>query len=311
MKSVSMTLKLKSSFISPFQSDTLFGHFCWTYLELYGEQALDKLLGDKQEPPIVFSDGFPSGFLPMPFLAPVIFSDEEKDKLGKDFKNKQFIEKDMLLQHLNGLTKRKIAELYMNKQFKEPPKYKKLPVFKNSLDSRTHTTQGNSGQLFASRENFSNHPVDIYAVYNPNLLEQKQIKAVFDVMGICGYGKDASTGRGRFEAEIKTEDINNLKDVTPNAFISLSSCVPSDESLLLYGKTFTKFGKHGGSLAGAGKHFKNPVILFKAGSTFKTDEIKPVYGKLLSNLTTKEVGKKHVHNACTVPLFCRIPDGDL
>ena len=49
---------------TPLQSDTFFGEFCWHYRFLYGEEKLRNILGEK--PAVVFSNGLPEGYLPMP-----------------------------------------------------------------------------------------------------------------------------------------------------------------------------------------------------------------------------------------------------
>ncbi|MFQ6063347.1 MAG: RAMP superfamily CRISPR-associated protein [Methanosarcinales archaeon] len=57
----------KSSFLTKFQSDTIFGHLCWAIRYLHGEDELLEFLGKyKKEPPILVSNGFASGRMPRP-----------------------------------------------------------------------------------------------------------------------------------------------------------------------------------------------------------------------------------------------------
>jgi len=73
-----ITIKPTSPFITPLQSDTIFGHFAWGYRYCFGEKKLNELLKTfKQKPFIVFSDGFIKGTLPKPFLKPYLPKNEE------------------------------------------------------------------------------------------------------------------------------------------------------------------------------------------------------------------------------------------
>lgn len=67
---------------TPFRSDTLFGSACWTMLWYKGENALKEFLGkaEKGEPELVFSDGFPCGYLPIPFFVSLKEKDINTDR---------------------------------------------------------------------------------------------------------------------------------------------------------------------------------------------------------------------------------------
>ncbi len=94
MKSyTSFTLKIKpvSPFLTPLESDTLFGHICWAmaYLEGFsGSKNLNAFLVefDTQNPPLIMSNAFPGGYLPFPLLPP--FTQPEKAALEKRFLEK-------------------------------------------------------------------------------------------------------------------------------------------------------------------------------------------------------------------------------
>ena len=62
------TLKLHTAFGTPLAGDTLFGQLCWTAREHLGEAELERLLKGytSDNPWLVVSDGFPSGYLPKP-----------------------------------------------------------------------------------------------------------------------------------------------------------------------------------------------------------------------------------------------------
>jgi CRISPR-associated protein Csm4 len=142
-----------------------------------------------------------------------------------------------------------------------------------------------------------------------NIISKEKIEQIIKIIGFTGYGKNASTGSGRFELlSISEADFLDNPPACANSFVSLSTGNPYDfktqpQELLAYGKVFTKFGKHGKALSAFGKYIKKPIILYKAGSTFfKEDfELKQAYGKILNNISL--FGAKHVHNVYVIPLF--------
>lgn len=88
-----LTLEIKSPVITPFQADTIFGHFSWALKYLKGEDRLMEFLkGFKaNSTPLLVSDGFPQGFLPKPILRPPGMKETEElivEYFGKDMKSK-------------------------------------------------------------------------------------------------------------------------------------------------------------------------------------------------------------------------------
>jgi len=72
MKTYRVRLGLDSASLSAWQSDTIFGHLCWTVRYEEGEEALGEFLAPflAGEPPLVLSNGFPGDLLPRPVLPP-------------------------------------------------------------------------------------------------------------------------------------------------------------------------------------------------------------------------------------------------
>lgn len=86
MKSARIKIKLKSSVITPFMADTIFGHLAWAVKYLYGEDFLKDFLTQYNElPPFVTSNGFPEGFLPRP-CTDMLSADEEEKLLESYYK---------------------------------------------------------------------------------------------------------------------------------------------------------------------------------------------------------------------------------
>jgi len=79
MKTYEIIINPKSSSLTKFQSDTIFGHLCWALRYLHGEEELNNFIAKyKESPPILVSNGFPSGRMPRPIRNPLEREDVEK-----------------------------------------------------------------------------------------------------------------------------------------------------------------------------------------------------------------------------------------
>ncbi len=326
------TLKLKIKPLSPFktqlQSDTIFGMFCWNYLYLYSEERLKKLLGNfEATPSIVFSDGFFEGYLPKPLLEPLtldgillllqdIFGESDREKIYsylKKIKKKSNLSVEAMLNLLkNKLTSQVIYEAVIEELIKKDEEKKMVEsasFIKNSVNRITGTVDEG---LYQSKETFYGTNLEIYIKYLPEKISKKEIEEVFRIIGDFGYGADKSTGKGRFKIVEFTEDFKlkqflTLNNSDANAVISLSSTLPSDDIELLYGKTFVKFGKLGGDKAIKGDYFKNPLVLYKPGSTFKIEKQKHVYGSATRDTFIHREG---YHSGFFLPIFFQHKEGE-
>jgi len=77
-----LKINLQSPIITPFHSDTIFGHFAWALKYLKGEQKLTEFLRgmNNEPPPLLISNGFPKDLLPRPVGSQLSEEDEEKLK---------------------------------------------------------------------------------------------------------------------------------------------------------------------------------------------------------------------------------------
>ena len=73
MDNYKIEMEIRSSMITPLQSDTLWGHVCWALKYLHGEKALTDFLDayTRDHAPLVISGAFPSKCLPNPVLPPL------------------------------------------------------------------------------------------------------------------------------------------------------------------------------------------------------------------------------------------------
>jgi len=316
METIKIELTLKSPIISKFQSDTIFGHFAWGIYYLYGEDRLKELLKNfKTNPFIVFSDGFEAGKLPKPFLEPYLMPPKSMD-LNKKYKKTSFIPAKWILDNINNLTDEILFNQFIKENYdeclekscedckKNNKKNKKeketLLTLKNSINRELNkTTQG----LYSVKETFyDNGKFEIYCKYDKNQISLSEIKEVFDFIGKRGYGKDKNVGKGKFETNF-IEDFEEKKffkvDETKLFYLNLSSMFKDDKLVLSYGKKFTKFPKTGGNLA-SHLPFKNPIVLFQAGSTFLVKEYNEYYGAAKENVFNK---RGYFHSGYSIGIY--------
>lgn len=73
MNKYKIQISLLSAVLTPFHSDTLWGHICWAIRYLDGEGELEKFLQcySDDKPPLIISSAFPQGYLPFPVLPPM------------------------------------------------------------------------------------------------------------------------------------------------------------------------------------------------------------------------------------------------
>ncbi len=317
MRRLKITVRPESAFISRLQSDTLFGQFCWTVKETRGDNALKALLsGYGHNPFIIFSDGFPAGYLPVPFLPPSVDGPADADIVKKRFKHRNFVKSGDLLKILPELSWRALINILKSdaaagrsEGMCDEPVVKSADVYKNSINritSSTATVKG-SGSLYHTEETYYETDIDIYAVYNEAIIDGGGITEIFKLIGKTGFGRDKSTGKGRFSVTDTVEEPCELLSGRDEGdiFISLSNGVQADGAVLKYGKVFTKFGKHGGTLASQGKHIKNPVIMLKPGSVFSFTRRNDFYG---AGLELAPNAPGHFHSAWMIPLFGRLAE---
>ena len=135
---------------------------------------------------------------------------------------------------------------------------------------------------------------------------EQMVKAIKQI-GDSGYGKDASTGLGKFDV-VGHKEINLIAigSENPNACLTLAPCVPeSDMFSQMFFTPFTRFGRHGDVLAKSGKPFKNPVIMADEGAVFifngKAPADKPYIGTAVTGISKAE------HKAVTQGYSLYIP----
>lgn len=299
-----IVIELKSSTLTPLQSDTLFGHLCWSLLCREGLEYLQLFLSDiKDGVEFLISSAIPLGFLPRPILAPskkatnkdedVAIQNQRYTK-AKAMKKTVFIKEEFFKQNKNSvLTDEIVLDFYLDDNasvcdahpvgVNDRTAQVSQVLIKNAINRNTFTTI--EGRLFANREIFVNK-MQIFVRTDPLLISIEEIINHLSDIGQTGFGKRASTGKGAFKV-LECTEVDLPEASNPNAFMTLSNYVPfgGDPRDGWY-SLFTKWGKLGGEFSINGKQFKNPLLMYAPGSVFKiTEELKPKYGGLVPGIS--------------------------
>ncbi|MEM3466443.1 MAG: hypothetical protein QW566_08240 [Candidatus Jordarchaeales archaeon] len=126
----------------------------------------------------------------------------------------------------------------------------------------------------------------VFALFDEEALNLDAIRRGFSALGILGFGRDASTGLGRFEVVDCRE--RSLPSISSAPFLyALSPFVPADGEDKVWYKPFVRYGRHGNILATSRNPFKNPILMADEGALIKNSAglSRPYVGKALSGIS--------------------------
>jgi len=270
MQRYTLSIQPETAFATPLKGDTLFGQACWLIRHCYGEEQLSNLLEGytAQKPFMVVSDATPKGYLQRPTVPLSLLGFDVTDsKQRKQLKGKKWFPESVLSQPLNkwhnvALTANEmldtmgiIGELMQQDSQNH-----------NSLNRKTGTTGSSEGFAPFQRYITWYHPevaLNIQVEIDEHRFSIEQLQEVFSLMGMQGYGKEASCGLGKFTLKnVSQQERLNLPQA--NAFLTLAPCTPQglpwhDEDC--YYQIFTRFGRHGDLAVHSNNPFKNPILM--------------------------------------------------
>jgi len=271
---------------SPFRSDTLFGHACWTMLYKYGNDRFESFRTNaaEQKPEMVFSDGFPSGWLPRP-LIPRKISDsvsvQQKAMLKKISKLKWVFRQsaENCNWDLSGLD---------NKISDNSSGYSDTPVsdiqLRNIIDRFTGTSLENYG-LFSYERNWYYGIWSKVDIYVSTEWSREELTDFLYKMFEVGYGRDQTVGLGKVKIDTEPGDANFPSGDKCEYYLSLSRCVP-DNTVSIKDSFYqieTKYGKVWSGFD-TGNPFKKPIIQIVPGSVLKVKFESETAGQVLENI---------------------------
>lgn len=324
MKLYEITINPTSGFGTQLKGDTLFGHVCWQAgddPDLFDKELPELIRVYHKKPFAVFSSAFPliagspTEASPTRYVLkkpemPMskIFSQTgtRLQTLKQIKKNKQ--KKWMVVPRATRidmadsqfLTDREVCQAIA---VSDPARRQSCQMENSEAlirnAAQTHNTinrlTGTTGTGMFSpyeKENFFYFPGTLLALLvlvDTDLVRIEPIVKTLERIGNWGFGRDASTGMGKFTIE-GYEEMPDSAATGFHAGYTLAPCVPDTELLeKFYFKSFARFGKHGAFLATSRNPFKNPVIMAdeaavlwpKDTSFFK----KPYLGKSVSGVS--------------------------
>jgi CRISPR-associated protein Csm4 len=302
------------------KGDTLFGHFCWQ--AAYDPGLLEGGLAARvsayaERPFVIFSSAFPklndgsSGYVlkrpDMPFTSflpagvdrkqRIIQTKEIKTRkwmvvpngLSLDFSTVDFISDEQLYKKLSeGLpdeSRRSIGDT----DSQEVVTMSLQPH--NTINRLTGATGTGMFTPYAT-ENIYYYPgakLLVFVLIDETATDIERVCRGLERIGQWGFGRDASTGLGRFE--ICGHNLLAYPDPSgADGCYTLAPSVPERERFgKVYFSPFIRFGKHGDSLAKSKNPFKNPVLMADEGAMFfpedRTVFEKPYLGTAVSGVS--------------------------
>ncbi len=327
MKIYEITIKPLTAFGTPLKGDTIFGHICWqaAYDEKLFGMPLKDLIADYQSNPFaVFSSAFPTFYIGTEcyyvLRTPALPVDEifdlpaekseiiekrkeykakrwmilKKKKRFESFKTLEFLDDSELFEKMKG-----DLSLETRRQLRREGTRRYISSFlqyHNTINRLTGTTGEDPFAPFSVEQSVfcPETELTIFAGIDETRINIQQLRDGLERVGSFGFGRDASTGLGRFDlAEDGEIDLLTMGSTQPNACYTLSPCVPEDDTFEeVFFTPFTRYGRHGDVLAKSANPFKNPVIMADEGAIFKpkTETVfgKPYIGIAVTNLSKAE-----------------------
>lgn len=287
MKTLRMTIKPLTAFATPPHGDTLFGQLCWALRNRHGDTWLtERLQGYTQGNPfLVVSDLFPAEYWPRPHLPPGLFARQQDGQDRKAEKKKIWLPRQEWEKPLAAWVECCCTEISVWSPPDKPP----WPAPDQPAKGRTRRAQPHNAinRLTGTtgKDGFAPYGVEqiwwpaqarleAWLLHDPERLPKDALEAAMQDIGRTGFGKDASTGLGKFAVEAMDEEALPCQEQN-NAWLTLGFCAPQGCGFSVaksYYQLFTRFGRHGDTAAITGQPFKSPILLAQAGAVFTPSE---------------------------------------
>jgi len=149
-----------------------------------------------------------------------------------------------------------------------------LVVAQNTINRYTGTTgEGQFAPRQVDRSFFgAKARIDVYAVIDDRLSADALHRLLADV-GNHGFGRDATTGLGKFEVEQPVEAASPQR--ASHHWLTLAPCQPNPDELIAdgcYYAPLTRFGRHGNIAAVTAEPFKRPLLMIATGALLRSRE---------------------------------------
>lgn len=326
MKLHRFLLRPLSPWATELHSDTLYGLLLWRMAETMGAakcgQAIDAFRAG--EPPFELSSALPAGYLPMPCLPPApraVFrrnveanaygarGDAEEERLFsalrlfKKFRKQPWLPLQTWLKCAHGLSTDALLRQHCQANQGKTDLSKPRQAFEPHVSIDRRTGNASAGNLFFTKLRY--FPAQASFHLYARAEDPQPLLDLLASVGSTGFGKDASTGKGRFAVELDKAFDAALLDspalrAKANAFLCISACsAPSLAALSGWYKLETKRGKTG---PGYANPFKKPFLLLREGAILRSLPAAPF---VLDHLN-QEPAIAQITQPLTLP--CRLAD---
>ncbi|RMF80840.1 MAG: hypothetical protein D6739_09880 [Nitrospirae bacterium] len=280
MQRYRLTLTPQAPVATPFHSGTLFGHLCWAYRYRHGEAALLEWLETFRERPLLLSDAMPEGYLPRPVVAPPAGERREAlaERLGrgdlvegykrlKQYKKRRWISERAWEALRDGYDEGALYEHWLREEGSAPPTAAAQVRPHNRIDRQRATTPESGGLYFVETRVYP-RGARLTVYVETDALDETELAGLFGDVGHWGYGRDASSGLGRFRVEVRPYE-GSLFDHPGSRRLSLSHGAIDGSTPRARYRLHTHYGRLGGTFAQDDTSpFKRPVLLAEPGATF-------------------------------------------
>ncbi len=261
MQTYRLSIRPMSVFGTPLRGDTLFGQLCWAVAEHWGASRLTELLEGYTagRPFCVLSDALPAAHVPRPALPTGYDGKRLADPTQrKAEKKKAWLPVDSLRQPSSAWSRLAVSLEWRHA----------TAQMHNSIDRRSGTTGEDGFGPYEVAQTEYRGLLDVYVVIDEARWTAAEARAALCAIGAFGYGRDATTGSGRFEV-VTLDPLVWPRAERPNAFLTLGPCAPQgvewDASRSWYAP-LVRFGRHGGRAAVSERPWKSPVLLADVGA---------------------------------------------
>jgi CRISPR-associated protein Csm4 len=320
MQTYRARLRMRSATLTPWQADTLFGHWCWLILYHEGEAKLKSFLTSfgEGEPPLVLSNGFPMGdetcWLPRPIVPRSRGASRAKSEMVQAMQRTKAVKsiRFVTLDEFNQLCRGEEVHFHEREELSRT-----RPVLKNQINRLTGATtprkEEAGGNLYGVEEivfvdpsGVRPKPLDVaFYVKAEDDYWADRAEALFGYLVRSGYGAKKSAGYGQVEL-VGWEPFDGFESPDgTNGFISLSNWVPAqDDPRRGFYDTLVKYGKLGEELAVGENPFKFPLTMLAAGSSFYVEgEVAEAYGRLVRGIAPAKEEVVQYGIAFAVPAY--------
>lgn len=276
---------------TPLRSDTLFGHACWTLRLHESSDCFSAFMANAkaQKPELIFSDGFPSGWLPRP-LSPLTFI---KHATREEYASyKKAIKRAYVYTQFAENCNWNITEIAISGKSCIPDNYYDSPqteaVLHNVIDRVTGTSLDKHG-LFSTDKQWYHGIWTEIDIYVSTEWDKVYLTQFIDTLFSVGYGRDQSVGLGAVKIVKKPEIVTFPKRST-TMYLSLSRTIPCTNVNIdaSFYQIETKYGKVWRGLEQQKSPFKKPMLQMVPGSVLKCTTNAVVAGSVVTGIHDNE-----------------------